>query len=92
MPQRGLRIVINNVDIQKILQQTRRAEEKPEENGRGKGRIWDNGRKKDSKIIEALSMGTRRFRKHLVVQPVLVTQNVTEIFQKHILYVFILVD
>lgn len=41
-------------------------EEKPGDNGRGKGRIWDNGReKRDSKIIEALSMGTRRFKNHL---------------------------
>lgn len=58
-----------------------------------KGRIWDNGRKKrDSKIIEALSMGKGDLRITLLVQSVLVTQNMTEIFQKYMIYVFILVE
>lgn len=50
------------------------------------------GEKRDSKIIEALSMGTRGSGITLLVQSALVTQNVTEIFQKYILYVFILLN
>lgn len=50
------------------------------------------GEKRDSKIIEALSMRTRGSGITLLVQSALVTQNVTEIFQKYILYVFILLN
>lgn len=50
------------------------------------------GRKRDSKIIEVLSMEQGDLGIILLVQSVLVTQNVTEIFQKYILYVFILIE